>query len=194
MSTTLSQLRKELKDYQNALAESQEKVSTLEIKLSSQASVEQISNQEDPNPETTCQKCDYAARNQDDLKSHMNIVHKKAEHCCTACNKAFRNGMNVEKHIESEHNNNVDCVKCKAVFKSEADVTSHANNCDEIIPLNICKHCQGDIVTRAALKKHENSCHGKKKYVPCRNGDSCSWFKNNKCYYSHSQQKKLASK
>ena len=34
MSTTLSQLRKDLKDYQNALAESHEKVSTLEIKLS----------------------------------------------------------------------------------------------------------------------------------------------------------------
>ena len=131
--------------------------------------------------------CDYVVRNQDDLKSHMNIVHKKTQHRCNACNKAFRNGMDLEKHMETEHNAEVDCVKCKAVFKSEADAMSHSNNCDEIIPLNICEHCQGDVVSRAALKKHEKRCHGKKKDVPCRNGDSCRWFKYNKCNYSHSQ-------
>ena len=189
MGKMLAQLKKELKENQDALAESQKKVSTLEIKLSSQASVEKINDQEDLNQNIVCQSCDYVARNQGDLESHVKIVHKKTQNRCTACNKVFRNSNDLEKHIQNEHNDDVDCVKCKAVFRTEADALSHANNCNEVIPLNFCQHCKKDIVRRAALKKHTKSCHAKQNNKAlCRNGDSCHYLRNKRCSYDHPQQ------
>ena len=83
------------------------------------------------------------------------------------------------------HSGDVDCNKCKAVFKKEQDVFDHANDCTEILQLNSCDHCKREAISKLALKKHMKVCKQKKLNILCRNGQSCPYFKANRCSFSH---------
>ena len=68
-----------------------------------------------------------------------------------------------------------------------------SNVCSGIIPPNTCNKCERDIISKAALKKHMPNCQGKKQREACKNGDSCRWFKANRCLFVHSSRSRQAN-
>ena len=87
--------------------------------------------------------------------------------------------------MAEKHTGDIDCGKCKAVFKKEQDVFDHSNDCSEVLQMNICEFCRQEVVSKLALKKHMKTCKKQKLNVPCRNGQLCSYFKANKCNFFH---------
>ena len=69
----------------------------------------------------------------------------------------------------------------------------HSNICSEVIAPNTCNKCQRDIISKVALKKHMTKCQGKKQSEACKNGDSCRWFKANRCLFVHPTKRHQAN-
>ena len=185
MVTENNKLKKELKECQEIMAECQKKVSSLTVELATKNSNED----DDSNQNIKCPCCDMRARNMGTLEAHVKIMHAKVQIKCKICNNLFDKEDNLKLHLVQEHKDEIDCIKCMSVFRKEAEVYSHSNNCSSIISLNICHKCEKNVVSRSALKKHKESCQGKKKksQVPCRNGISCRFLRSNKCSFAHPQ-------
>ena len=148
--------------------------------------MEEVLEDEDGNQELKCKDCDLLFRNEAILDSHIKIEHSKTnKHQCNACNKQFPNKDMLELHLVEKHTDEADCSKCNAFFKKEADYYQHANNCSEVIQLNVCAKCEQNIVSKAALKKHMPICKGKKQPIKCRNGESCRYNKAGRCSFFH---------
>ena len=178
---TESEHKKEMKKCIDMLAESNEKIVTLTTELATKNSMERINEDDDGDQQIKCDKCDFNSRNSALFDAHLKFKHGPTNrHVCTACDMICKNNDDLELHLVKEHQDEVDCLKCNAVFRKEADVYAHSNtSCGEIIPLNTCNKCNKDIVSKVALKKHTQSCKGKKKIPVCDNGDHCRWYKNN---------------
>ena len=54
----------------------------------------------------------------------IDIEEQDDEHKCNACSSVFNRNEHLERHIEK--NNESDCLKCGEVFRTKADVYSHA--------------------------------------------------------------------
>ena len=85
-------------------------------------------------------------------------------------------------------------LKCGEVFRTKADVYSHANKCSEPIPRQMCEKCNQELVSKAELKKHTEKCHGNKGQAKkssteeCYNGIECRFLKMNRCHHIHKEQ------
>ena len=88
-----------------------------------------------------------------------------------------------------------DCPKCKVSFKTKEDIFKHANNCNEVIEPFMCNKCNCELISKVGLKKHTTRCQGiaghEIEQDECRNGPSCSFLKNNKCNFKHTQPNEL---
>ena len=192
--TSENNYKTELKKCQEMLAESCKKVSAQTATIDTLESSAEVTD-DDGNQKIKCYSCDFNARN-----AGMLEVHKKAEHSsasefkCNVCNQEYPNQDNLEVHMAVNHTGDVDCAKCKAVFRKEQDVFDHANDCTEVLQVNKCNICDREVISKAALKKHSKSCHPKKLNVLCRNGSSCSYLKANRCSFSHPETQKLQPK
>ena len=187
-----SEHKKEIKHCLDMLEESNSKVATLTAELATKSSMEEVSNDEDRHEQRKCDHCDFNSRNEALFEAHMKFRHRPTtQNVCNACDMICSTNDELELHLVEEHEDEIDCVKCNAVFKKEADVYNRSNSaCSEIIPLNTCNKCERDIVSKAALNRHVKSCKGKKQTDMCRNGDNCSWYRYNKCKFVHLNHKK----
>ena len=107
----------------------------------------------DGDQQIKCALCDFNARSPGMLE-----VHKEAEHK-NVCNIKYRicsqvcpNQDEMEIHMAEKHTGDIDCGKCKAVFKKEQDVFDHSNDCSEVLQMNICEFCRQEVVSKLALK------------------------------------------
>ena len=115
----------------------------------------------------------------------MHHMSAAASERCNACNKVFNDNDELEIHMAEQHTDQADCARCNAFFKSEEDVMRHANKCSEVLSLNICNKCDREVISKAAHKKHMQTCKGKKQPALCRNGEACRYHKANKCDFLH---------
>ena len=145
-------------------------------------------DKEDSNLQIKCEKCSFIARNEAIMEKHQEMYHTNVK--CKACSQVFRSNDDMEIHLVQKHSDEADCKKCNSFFKTERDVMNHANNCYEVLPLNICNKCEREVISKGALKNHEPSCSGKKKKqeIVCRNGkaNNCQWAKQGRCRFWHS--------
>ena len=146
------------------------------MELATKVSLEEQVEVNDSNQNIKCISCDFNARNTHLLEKHMENEHQAiSDNVCNPCNQIFKTNEELEIHLASEHTGEIDCSTCKAVFKTEADVLDHSNNCSEVISPNICTKCERELVSKAFLKKHMKGCKEKKKQLElCRNGEQCS--------------------
>lgn len=143
---------------------------------------------DDGDQKIKCTSCSFNARNPGMLEVHMEAEHATdSELKCNVCDQIFPNQDNLKTHMDENHSSEVDCEKCKAVFRKEQDVFDHANVCNEILQVNFCDICKREVISKAALRKHVKTCKQKKvnQNVLCRNGESCSYLKANRCSFSH---------
>ena len=104
-----------------------------------EASLSTAVEPDDGDEQIKCNKCDFNARNVALYESHMKFKHgPKNGHVCNACSKKCSTNEELELHLVDKHQDEIDCHKCNAVFKKEADVYQHASDCSEIIPFNTC--------------------------------------------------------
>jgi uncharacterized C2H2 Zn-finger protein len=180
-------LKKELKICQELLAECQKRVTTMTAENVTRADMDAVSDEGDKNHKIKCKHCRFIARNEHILEEHVRLKHGWSEDNirCTACNKVFSSNDDLEVHLVEVHTEEVDCSRCNAIFIKESDALMHANKCSEVISLNICNKCGRDVISRAALKKHESSCRGEEQADLCRNGASCRYYKANRCNFFH---------
>ena len=180
-------LKKELKICQGLLAECQKRVTTMTAETSTRADMDAISEEGDKNHKIKCNHCRFIARNEHILEEHVKLKHGWSADStrCTACDKEFSSNDELEVHLVEVHTEEVDCSRCNAIFIKESDALMHANKCSEVISLNTCKKCGRDVISRAALKKHESSCRGEEQADLCRNGASCRYYKANRCNFFH---------
>ena len=173
------------------LKESTAKVAILSTKLATANSMAEISEEDDGDQKIKCKQCDFNSRNTALFDAHMKLKHGPSpQHICNACELICLTNDELELHLVEDHQDEIDCQQCNAVFKKEADVYAHSNSsCSEIIALNICEKCERSVISKANLKKHIKSCKGKKKIPECHNGDQCRWFKNDKCKFTHLNQR-----
>ena len=173
------------------LAESNAKIVTLSTELATKNSIDEINEDNVRTQPFKCDKCDFDSMNSVMIDAHLKFKHGPSNrHVCTACDMICSTNDELELHLVEEHEDDIDCLKCNAVFRKEADVYAHSNtSCGEIIPLNICNKCEKDVVSKAALKKHMKSCKGKKQIPECENGVHCRWYKNNRCKFIHNHPK-----
>ena len=174
-----AELKKELKKCQDLLAECQKKVTTMTFETATRADMNAVADEGDKNHKVKCNQCNFIARNKHILEEHVKIKHGDGQRC-NACNKNFSSNDDLEGHLVEVHTEEVDCSKCNAIFMKESDVYMHSNNCSEVIDLNMCNKCGKEVISRAALKKHQSSCKGEEQTVLCRNGKSCRYYKANR--------------
>ena len=183
--------KKEMKECIDLLEKSNRKVTTLTEELATKNNMAEVTEDEDRNEHLKCDKCDFNSRNKVLFDAHITFKHGPTSiNVCNACNLICSTNDELELHFVEEHQDEVNCLKCNAVFKMEQDVYDHSNSsCSEIIPLNTCDKCERDIVSKAFLKKHVKTCKGKKQTEKCRNGNTCSWLRNGRCKFFHPNQK-----
>ena len=180
-----AQLKRELKQSNDMLAEQLKKVSALTTELNTQKSLEEVN---DSNQKIKCNHCERTFRNSEILDKHVEMEHiSAAEHRCQACNHRFKSNDELELHMVEEHEEEADCMRCNAFFKTQNDYYKHASSCGGVIQVNLCDKCEREIVSKAALKKHRKGCHGKTGVEACRNGEQCRFHKENRCNFSHPQ-------
>ena len=181
-----AELKKELKKCQDLLAIAQRKVTTLAVERTTEESLSAAAEDGGGNEQVKCTTCDFSSRNKVLFDSHMQIQHgPKTRHVCNACNKKCSTNDELELHLVEKHQDEIDCLKCNAVFKTEDDVYQHTADCNELIPYNTCDKCKKNVISKSALKKHNKSCKGIVPSDICRNGDQCRWFRNNRCSFVH---------
>ena len=176
-----TELKKELKKCQEILAETQRKVTTLTAETTTRAGISEAEDENDRNDKIKCSQCQLLFRNKTLLEEHIKIHHMSVvvSERCNACNKEFTDNDELEIHMAEQHTDEADCARCNAFFKSEEDVMRHANNA------NMCNKCDREVISKAALKKHEQICKGKKQPALCRNGEACRYHKANKRNFLH---------
>ena len=190
----MKQLKAELKNCQELLAESCKQISSQTAEILTQKSIAELvvsgSQDDDRNEQIKCISCDFNARNKHLLNQHMNIQHKsETKSVCNACSKDFVSNEELELHMVADHSGDIDCSKCNKMFRTEQDVYDHSNSsCSEIIGLNKCHKCKRDVISKSALKKHVQSCQGKKDLKLCKNGDQCRYYRASRCSFLHPQK------
>ena len=186
-----SEHKKEKKKCLDMLTESNAKIATLSTELATKNSIEEISEDNVGTQQFKYDNCDFNSSNSILIDAYLKFKHGSTNcHVCTACDMICSTNVELELHLVKEHEEEIDCFKCNAVFRKEADVYTHSNtSCGEIIPLNTCNKCDKDVVSKAALKKHMKSCKGKKQIPECENGVHCRWYKNNRCKFIHNHPK-----
>ena len=133
-----SEHKKEMKKCLDMLAESNAKIVTLSTELATKNSIEEISDDNVGTQQFKCDNCDFNSCNSILIDAHLKFKHgSKNRHVCTACDMICSTNDELELHLVEEHEEEIDCFKCNAVFRIEADVYAHSNtSCLEIIPLN----------------------------------------------------------
>ena len=184
-------LKKELKICQGLLAECQKRVTTMTAETATRADMDAVTDEGDKNHKIKCNHCNFIARNKHILEEHVRIKHGRSADSirCTACDKVFSSNDDLEVHLVQVHTEEVDCSRCNAIFMNESDVYKHSNECSEVIGPNTCNKCERDVISRAALKKHERSCRVEKQIALCRNGESCRYYKANRCSFFHPEKR-----
>ena len=149
-----AQLKLELRQSNDMLAEQLKKVSALTIELETEKNMEEVN---DSNQKIKCNHCELTFRNSDIVDKHIEIEHNRTvKHTCQACNQKFKSNDDLELHMVEEHEEEADCMKCNAFFKTQSDYYKHSNKCGAVIQINTCEKCEREILSKAALKKtHE---------------------------------------
>ena len=76
-------------------------------------------------PEKKCKRCSYSTRSLEDLRKHMEEVHKIGV-ACPICNKTFVFMSDMKKHKRIVHDHAThNCNVCKAVFQTKKGMTDH---------------------------------------------------------------------
>ena len=149
-------LQADLKKCQEMLANSSKKVAAQTAVIDTQKSSDELTNN-DGNQKIKCGSCDFNARHPEMLEVHMKAEHLNVSQVnCKVCSKGYPNQDNLEVHMAETHTGDIDCGKCKAVFRKEQDVFDHANDCTEILPINTCDYCKREVISKSALTKHMN--------------------------------------
>ena len=180
-----AQLKQDLKQSNDMLADQLKKVSALTRELNTQKNLEEVN---DSNQNIKCNHCERTFRNSEIVEKHVEMEHiSEAKHKCQACNQKFKSNDELELHMVEEHEEEADCMKCNAFFKTQNDYYKHASSCSGVIQINLCDKCEKEIIRKAALKKHRKGCHGKTGVEACRNGEQCHYHKENRCNFPHPQ-------
>ena len=114
---------------------------------------------------------------------------------CSMCPHASTTLEGKQEHIKS-HREELDrilhrCDCCQKIFKSHEEVIKHKQTeC-------VCEECKERYTKAETLKEHKQEVHEAKEApkeaqeVPCRNGSSCRWLRQNKCKFFHPKQPEL---
>ena len=173
------------------MSECQKKVTTCTAETATRLTRDELTGRGDENHKIKCNHYEFNARNKHIFEEHIKIKHGRAEDGprCNACKQVFNNNDNLKVNLVEQHTEEVDCSRCNAIFVKESDVYMHSNNCSGIISPNTCNKCEMNVVSRAALNKHESTCKGKEQLALYRNGDSCCFYKANKCNFFHPERR-----
>ena len=120
-------------------------------------------------PETrkfNCDFCEYKAKSQQTLKSHLMIHTGEKPYTCNICNQSFRQSTTLKMHINTHTGNRPHkCQLCGAAFANHGGLYTHKKFVHHIgdKPYK-CKVCGRAFKQEMALKEHTNTHTGERPY------------------------------
>ncbi|EDW83919.1 uncharacterized protein Dwil_GK13423 [Drosophila willistoni] len=127
----------------------------LEVEIGREAKIRKHSHVLQLKKKFECELCEYAHRNEDYVKLHMNIHEGRSETTCLVCHKQFTTKMNTIRHMESHlQNKRHQCHKCGMCFSQSTVLYNHKLQHEaEENPLQ-CGICQSVFKTKRTYKHH----------------------------------------
>ena len=116
-----------------------------------------------------CEVCSKYYGSLNNLKSHMNIVHKKQNACrpCPIC-KQLSTKKNLRRHIRDVHEReSFKCGSCNRCFSKEDKLNSHMKVAHNKKTNFKCKKCNFNFSSKHCLKDHIKHVHNKIKEHAC---------------------------
>ena len=99
--------------------------------------------------EKICEICGKTFTRADNLKRHIQAVHRNGEVQCTKCGKTFARADNLKRHVEAVHRNDeVQCEKCFKKFNRKDIMERLKKKCC------VCRLCGVDFSNSLELARH----------------------------------------
>ena len=116
-----------------------------------------------------CEICDISFKTYTGHTLHQESKHSEVKPSCEKCGKEFSNGQNLKRHINAIHKGLEKMWKCHHCGKELTFYhrKEHLTFCQNPIRFD-CSYCEYKATTKGNLKKHEDHQHRNKTYS-CQN-------------------------
>ena len=107
---------------------------------------------------TTCELCDFVAKNKSELKSYLKThSYKSVNFKCKECEQFCETEIEMEVHIGKKHSDQFDCGICGFEIKTLEDLNIHLTTCE----MYKCEECDLRVKSLSEIKKHVENEHSK---------------------------------
>jgi len=115
-----------------------------------------------------CPFCEKTFRFPNELKRHVEGVHKGIKFECSECKKTFTTKCNLNKHVKATHlGQKYPCEVCKKEFSDRSNLRKHVKSVHEKQRFQ-CKLCPKSFTQSSHLNTHVRSFHEKIRVAcPC---------------------------
>ena len=148
-----------------------------------------------------CHHCDFITNDDDTHINHMVDVHS-TKHTCRSCEAVFPTKNEMVEHARIDHdfiynkneqlNKDINCHDCQESFTNKLELMEHKKKqhykkrlCSYYHGtgwgcrfLNMCNDIHGENIVPELSGDNRGN-------IPCRHGDSCHFYKNNRCHFKH---------
>ncbi len=111
----------------------------------------------------TCSLCNKHFYRKEDVKNHVDAVHKKLKpFSCPKCPQSFAQKQVRDRHVSRKHKTDptqlsFSCMHCSQSFASQKDLSEHAKlHKDKLFS---CSHCDKQFYKKQSVQKHVDSVH-----------------------------------
>ena len=120
-----------------------------------------------------CSQCDKAYGAKDNLKNHIQIIHKNEKFQCHECGNSFASNQSLRNHVQVQHRGiplerKYECDRCEKTFTGIVKLKNHVRTEHDKILAFSCDICGRKFSRKNGLINHIKGVHNDERSYPCR--------------------------